>query len=80
MSLRSRNTDVRKQAVCLFFYHGVTLTDACFQSGAIDDGNVAPPVVDQARLMQLSGSHRNTFTAHSEHIGDQLLGHDQAIE
>ena len=41
-----RNTYIRKQAIGLFFHHGVALAGSLLESQAINYGYAAPPVLD----------------------------------
>jgi len=38
---------------------------------------MAAAVMDQAGVLQMSGGYGYAFTAPTEHVGDELLGHEQ---
>ena len=40
---------------------------------------MAAAVADHTERLQLAGGFRDPFTTHPEHIGNQLLSHDQLI-
>src|ERR1039457_1358979 len=68
-----------EQTILLAFDDGIALAYLCFQSGAIEYGNVAAAVMDQSRLLQLSSGLRDTLAAHAQHMSDQFLRHRQLI-
>lgn len=59
--------------------HVVAFTYMRLQPGSIDDGDVAPVIINHAAAMQITGSFGDTFTTYPEHAGDQLLRHIQII-
>jgi hypothetical protein len=50
-----------------------------FQARAVEDGDASSRVLDQSRLLQLDRPFGDPFPAHAEHVGDQLLGHDELV-
>src|SRR5215210_6891138 len=68
-----------EKAVVLVFYHLVTLTGGGFQTGPIEYGDGAAHVFDKAAFLQVPGGYRNPFAANAEHIGYQVVGHDQIV-
>lgn len=53
--------------------HEVTLARAFFQSGAIDDGDAAPAVLDETVERECSHGDRDTGTPGSEHLREEIL-------
>ena len=45
----------------------------------IEYRDLAARVANHAELLELPRGFRDTFSAHAEHVGDQLLGHVQPI-
>src|SRR3954470_20149142 len=69
----------RKEAHGFAAHHFVALADFCFQPRAIEHGDFAPAVLDDALLLQLARGLRHALAAHAEHVGDQLLRHHQLV-
>src|SRR4030095_9645912 len=57
----------------------IALTRPRLQPRAIDYGDLAPAVMNQPSVLQLPGSLGDTFAAHPQHVGDQLLRHGQFV-
>ena len=62
-----------QQTPILPFDDRIALAYPCFQSTAIEHGNVAAAAMDQARLLQLAGGLRDAFAAYTEQSGERLL-------
>jgi hypothetical protein len=48
-------------------------------SGGPESVYAAPHITDRSYVLKVTGSHRNAFAAHAQHIRDQFLSHDQLI-
>ena len=70
---------VRKQAIAFLLDHRVALTRSGLQAGTIEHRDVAAIILNQTSLLQLAGGLGDTFATHTEHVGDQFLGHDQLV-
>src|SRR3954465_9673494 len=57
----------------------VALADLRFQLRAIEHGDLAAAVLDDALLLQLARGLRHALPGHAEHVGDQLLRHLQLV-
>ena len=69
-----------KQPIVFFFNDCVALTAALLQSLTIkDDGNMSSRIANQAGLLQFEGTLPNTFATHAQHVGDELLRHNEFI-
>lgn len=68
-----------KQPIELIFNDPVTLADCFFQLLPVQDLNVASDVTDRPGILQPTGSHSNAFPSHTQHVGNEFLGHDQFI-
>jgi hypothetical protein len=76
VSLKRRT---RQEAIGFLSHHGITLATQLFQLGAVQYRDVPTRVADYAELVQLASGFGDAFTAHAEHVGDELLRHDQLI-
>src|SRR6185437_15137044 len=76
---RSGRLQIRKQAVVFLLHDRVALARALFDSLAIQHGDVSARIADEAGLLQLERAFGHAFTAHAEHVGDQLLGHHELV-
>ena len=65
----------RQKAVGFLLHHAMTLAGRAFQGRPIEHRNCSATVHDHAELLQFTGTVRNFFTAHTEHVGDELLSH-----
>lgn len=68
-----------KQTIVLFPDYRVALAGACLQACPVKHRDMATPVIDQPGPLQVTGCLRHPFSPHTEHIGDQLLGHDELV-
>ena len=68
-----------QQTIALPPDHPIALTDRLFQATTIDDRYMAASVTDQSGFLKSMSRDRDAFPTHSEHIGYQLLSHDQFI-
>ena len=59
--------------------HAVALARRRLQPGAVENGDVAAGVADQARLLEVMRGRGDALTAHPQHVGDELLGHQQLV-
>jgi len=69
----------REQAIRFSLNHRVTLARNLFQSWPVQDGDLAAVVLYQPKLLQFSCRIGDAFSPDAEHIGNQLLSHDQLI-
>ena len=68
-----------EQTIKLVFHHPVTFADSVFEFLAVEDLNMTAHVTDRSGILQAAGSHGDAFAANAQHIGDQLLSHDQFV-
>src|ERR1700680_2294434 len=69
----------RQETIALFLNHGITLATQLFQPRPVQYRDLSTDVADNTELVQLAGGFGDAFTAHAEHIGDELLGHGQLV-
>lgn len=62
-----------EQAIELGFDGSVALAGAALQSGAVEQCYMSAPIMNDAGLLQLAGSLRDTFATYSERVGNQFL-------
>lgn len=67
----------RQQAIELPLHDAIALAAPCFDSGAIQHGNVATAAVDEPRLLQSAERFRHAFPPHAEHEGHSFMGRPQ---
>src|ERR1700674_38511 len=72
-------SDLREQAIKLPFDHRVTLAGEGLQSRSVEYGDAATHVANQAGPLQFPSGLRDALAAHSQHIGNQFLGHGQLV-
>jgi len=68
-----------QQPIELVFDHAVTFAHSLFEFLAVQDRDAAADVSDRSGILQSTGSNGNAFAANAQHVGNQLLGHDQLI-
>src|ERR1041385_3990494 len=74
---RSAAEHVRQQPVVFLLDRAVALAHARLEARAVEDADLAAVVADQPLGLQLAGGFADARALHAEHVGDQLLGHDQ---
>jgi hypothetical protein len=57
----------------------VTLASGFFEPCAVKDNNLAAPIPDKPGLLERSGDERNGCSAHSEHLGQKILGQRKCV-
>src|SRR4030095_10775453 len=57
----------------------IALTRPRLQPRAIYYGDLAPAIMNQPGVLQLPSGLGDTFAAHAQHVGDQLLRHGQFV-
>ena len=57
----------------------VTFADGIFQALPVNQDNCPTSVCDQTFFSEFLGGERNSFAAHTEHIGDKVVRHNQFI-
>src|SRR5580765_5500865 len=77
--LRSCSTIDRQQPIELFLHDRIALAGARLEATAIEHSDTSAAVLDQAGALQVAGSFRDTLAAYAQHVGDQLLRHDELI-
>ena len=68
-----------QQAVRFFLDDGVTLTTQLFKPGPIQNCDVSAVIFDYTLSLQLAGSFCDAFAPDTQHVGNQFLGHGQAV-
>src|SRR5882762_5177133 len=76
VSLKHR---ARQEAIALFPDHGITLATQLFQPWPVQHRDLPADIADNTELVQFAGGFGDPFTAHAEHVGDELLGHGQLV-
>lgn len=66
-----------EQTVDFIFHGAIALTDARFQTMAIHNADAATAVMDQSGVLQASCGYGHALAASTEHMSDELLGHQQ---
>ena len=66
-----------KQTIGFGFHHPIALADTFFEARTVEDGDESSAIFDHSGLRQFTGRFRDAFAAHTQHIGDQFLGHLQ---
>src|SRR5208282_2802290 len=74
-TVRSLQAYVGKQAVKLQPDDLVALAYTRLQARSIQHGDASPGVGDQPGPLELSRGFGDAFAPHTQHIGDQFLGH-----
>ena len=69
----------RQEAIAFFLHHRITLATQLFQLWPVEYRDLPTDVTDDTELVQLAGGFGDPFTAHAEHVGDELLGHGQVV-
>lgn len=73
------HTGVRQETVELLLDHRITFAGPRFQAQAIEHLDAATTIFDQPSVLQIAGRLGHAFTAHAQHVGDQLLRHHQLV-
>src|SRR6185503_3665781 len=68
-----------EQPINFIFDHSITFADGFFELRAVQDLDAPADVADCADILQVSCGDRNAFAAHTQHVGNQFLRHDQLI-
>src|SRR6202521_6055383 len=68
-----------EQAIELLLDHRVALTGTGLQAQSVEHGDAAAAVVNQPGTLQFPGGLGDALAPHSQHIGDQFLGHGQLV-
>src|SRR6185437_14493249 len=63
--------------ICLSFDERIALTGELFELRPVENGDLAAHILDRTKLLQLAGSGRYAFSAHAQHVCDELLSHHQ---
>ena len=69
----------RQEAIAFLLDHGITLATQLFQLWPVQYRDLPTDVADNTELVQFTGGFGDPFSAHAEHVGDELLGHDQLV-
>jgi hypothetical protein len=64
---------IGEQTIVLALDDRIALAHLRFQPRAVEHDNAATALMNQSRFLQLSGSLRDAFAAHAQHIGNQTL-------
>jgi hypothetical protein len=57
----------------------VTLASSFFEPCSVKDNNLAAPIPDKPGLLERSGDERDGCSAHSEHLGQKILGQRKCV-
>lgn len=68
-----------KQTVVFLSNNRVAFASALFECVAIKNRDSGASVADQSSPLQSSSRFGNTYAAHAEHIGNELLRYDDLI-
>ena len=67
------------QAVGFLFDDGITFATELFEQRPVEHRDLSAVVLDNTEVLQLASGLGHTLAAYPKHVGDQLLGHNQAI-
>ena len=70
---------MRQQALALCFYDSVAFTTKALELRAIQHSDTPPAITDHAQFLQLTSSIGHAFAPHAEHVGYELVCHNQLI-
>jgi hypothetical protein len=66
-----------EQAVYFIFDDAVAFTGVRLEAAAVENADSATAIMDQAGVLQVSGSYRHTLSSSAKHICYKLLGHQE---
>jgi hypothetical protein len=69
----------RQESVTLPLHDAVALTTESLELGAIQDRDAPPTITDRPELLELSGCIRNSFAPHLQHVGNELVRHQDLV-
>jgi len=67
------------EPVRLFLDDLIALATQLLELRPVQDRDLSSRVADDPEFLQLARGFRDAFTADSEHVGNEFLGHDQAV-
>ena len=68
-----------KQAVVFVLHDPVAFARFAFKGVTVKHGDRAANILDQSRSLKMPGRNGYALTANAEHVGDQVVSHDQFV-
>jgi len=68
-----------QQSINFIFHCAIAFARVPFQTLTVNDSNMAPRIMDQAGILKVAGRYCDTLASSSQHVGNELLRHDQLI-